>query len=101
VGGPSVNATIPASGRVLVILTGELSASNNASTAFMSVSLDNSVALDTNSLRVTGANPVRASVTVLLSNLTPGNVVTFTAVCKMIGSGTATFNARQITVVPA
>jgi hypothetical protein len=100
-GGPSVDAVIPASGKVLVILTGELSGSNNTSTAFMSVSLDNSVALDTNSLRVTGANPVRASVTVLISGLTPGLTVHFAAVCKMIGSGTATFNARQITVIPA
>jgi len=86
---------------VLVILTGELSGSNTNTTAFMSVSLDASVALDTNSLRVTGANPVRASVTVLISGLTPGITVNFAAVCKMIGSGVATFNARQITVIPA
>jgi hypothetical protein len=84
---------------VLVILTGELSGSNTGSTAFMSVSIDNSAALDTNSLRVTGANPVRASVTVLLAGLIPGSH-TFTAVYKMIGNGTATFNARQITVIP-
>ena len=66
----------------------------------MSVSLDNSVALDTNSLRVTGNDPVRASVMVLISGLTPGLTVNFTAVYKKIGSG-ATFNARQITVIPA
>jgi hypothetical protein len=84
-----------------VILTGELSGSNTGTTAFMSVSLDNSVALDTNSLRVTGANPVRASVTVLIGGLTPGLSVNFRAVYKMIGNGTAIFNARQITVIPA
>jgi len=66
----------------------------------MSVSLDNSIALDANSLRVTGNNPVRASVTLLLTGLTPGINITFRAVYKMIGSGTATFNARQITVIP-
>lgn len=66
----------------------------------MSVSLDGSIALDTNSLRVTGASPVRASVTVLISGLIAGHV-TFTAVCTMTGNGTATFNARQITVIPA
>jgi len=100
-GGPSADLVIPASGKVLVILTGELSGSNTGTTAFMSVSLDNSVALDTNSLRVTGANPVRASVTVLIGGLTPGLTVNFRAVYKMIGNGTAIFNARQITVIPA
>ena len=101
-GGPSVNAVIPASGKVLVILTGELSAGTffTNSTAFMSVSLDGSVALDTNSLRVTGPNPVRASVTVLITGLTPGLNVNFAAVYKLSGSGNATFNARQITVIP-
>jgi hypothetical protein len=100
--GPKVQAVIPASGRVLVVLTGELSTSNlfRTSSAFMSVSLDGSVALDTNSLRVSGNNPVRASVTLLLTGLTPGNTVTFEAVYKLVGSGTATFNARQITVIP-
>jgi hypothetical protein len=87
---------------VIVILTGELSAGTffTNSTAFMSVSLNNSVALDTNSLRVTGPNPVRSSVTVLIGGLTPGANVTFTAVYKLNGSGNATFNARQITVLP-
>jgi hypothetical protein len=100
-GGPSVDAVIPASGRVLVILTGELSAGTIFnSTAFMSVSLDGSVALDTNSLRVTGSNPVRASVTLLLTGLTPGLTVNFAAVYKNNGSGSATFNARQIIVIP-
>jgi hypothetical protein len=98
--GPQVQAVIPASGRVIVVLTGELSTSRNNSAAFMSVSLDNSVALDTNSLRVTGTSPVRASITLLLTGLTPGNTVTFGAVYKLVGSGTATFNARQITVIP-
>ena len=96
-----MSAVIPASGQVLVILTGELAPAAGNSTAFMSVSLDNSVALDTNSLRVTGQDPVRASVTVLIAGLTPGTLSHFTAVYKLIGNGTATFNARQITVIPA
>ena len=80
-----MTAVVPASGNLLVILTAELSgpANNDAnSTAFMSVSLNNSVALDANSLRVTGDNPVRASITVLITNLTPGATITFTAVYK-------------------
>ncbi len=93
-----------------MILTGELSGTsasngNPTSTAFMSVSLNGSVALDANALRVTGENPVRASITVLITNLTPGTPVTFTAVYKDIpisgGIFTATFNARQIIVIPA
>jgi hypothetical protein len=88
---------------VLVILTGELSTNNGNATAFMSVSLDGSVALDTNSLRVEGTNLVRSSVMLLLTGLTPGLSVNFAAVYKVaggIGSPTATFNARQITVLP-
>ncbi len=37
----------------------------------------------------------------LITNLTPGTPITFTAVYKLIGNGTATFNARQIIVIPA
>ncbi len=94
---------------MLVILTAEVSGSsapNNdpESTGFMSVSLNNSVALDANSLRVTGAAPVRASITVLITDLTPGVTITFRAVYKNIdlggASGSATFNARQIIVIP-
>ena len=95
-----------------MILTAEASGTsanngNATSTAFMSVSLNGSIAFDANSLRVTGEYPVRASITVLITNLTPGNVITFTAVYKNVtippGSGTvtATFNARQIIVIPA
>jgi hypothetical protein len=85
---------------VLVILTGELSGSNVNSIAYMSVSLDNSVALDTNSLRVEGTNVVRSSLMLLLTGLTPGLSVNFSAVYKLVGNGTAIFNARQITVLP-
>jgi hypothetical protein len=99
-GGPSVTVVIPASGQVILTLTGELSTNRQNSTAFMSVSLNGSFALDANSLRVTGPNPVRASITVLITALTPGETITFEAVYKLIGTGTATFNARQIIVYP-
>ena len=69
-GGRRWTQIIPASGKVLVILTGELSGSNTNTTAFMSVSISNSNAFDTNSLRVTGSDPVQASVTVLIAGLT-------------------------------
>ncbi len=103
---------VPASGKLLVILTAEVSGTSKSngdpqSTGFMSVSLNGSVALDANSLRVTGGNPVRASVTVLITNLTPGVTITFTSVYKsvpvagVVGAFFATFNARQIIVIPA
>jgi hypothetical protein len=98
--GPRVQAVVPASGQVILILTGELSTSRNNSAAFMSVSLNNSIALDANSLRVTGTAPVRSSITVLITNLTPGVTINFEAVYKLVGAGTATFNARQIIVIP-
>jgi hypothetical protein len=90
----------PASGQLILILTGELSTDRQNSTAFVSVALNNSVALDANSLRVTGPNPVRASITVLITGLTPGVPITFEARYKVIGGGSATFNARQIIVIP-
>jgi hypothetical protein len=101
VNGPRVTAVVPASGQVILILTGELSTNTflRNATAFMSVSLNGSVALDANSLRVTG-EPKRSSITVLITNLTPGASITFEAVYKVIGAGTATFNARQIIVIP-
>jgi hypothetical protein len=104
-GGPSVVQVVPESGRVLVTLTAEAHGSDSGnspcSTAFMSVSIDGSVALDTNSLRVTGGSTIiRASVTNLLAGLIPGPH-TFTAVYKNVGCATgSTFNARQIIVMP-
>jgi hypothetical protein len=62
--------------------------------------------LDANSLRVTGDVPVRASITVLITDLTPGVSITWEAVYKNVGIGTgncvgsARFNARQIIVIP-
>ena len=55
---------------------------------------------------MSGENPVRASITVLIADLTPGTSITFSAVYKSVtippgGTATATFNARQIIVIPA
>jgi hypothetical protein len=103
-GGPSVEAVVPASGQLIVILTAEASTAKSSDTAFMSVSLNGSIALDANSLRVTGSNPVRASITVLITNLTPGVTINFEAAYKVASASpsvaTATFNARQIIVIP-
>jgi len=109
--GPSVDAVVPASGQLILILTAEASGSSSSngdpcSTAFMSVALNNSVALDANSLRVTGDVPNRASITVLITGLTPGVSINFAARYKNIGlggraaCGPARFNARQIILIP-
>jgi hypothetical protein len=99
--GPSVTLTVPASGNVLVLLTAEITGSTGNAAGYMSVMIDGNqaTALDINSLRVAGNNAVRATATALLTNLSPGSH-TFTAVCKLVGSGTATFAARTITVIP-
>ena len=81
---------VPASGQLILILTAEASGSslsngNACSTAFMSVSLNDSVALDANSLRVTGDVPNRASITVLITGLTPGVTINFEARYKNVG----------------
>jgi len=100
-GGPYVNAVVPPSGTLLVILTAEISTSRLNSTAFMSVSLNNSIALDANSLRSSASDPVRSSITVLITGLTAvGSTIRFEAVYKVVGGGSATFNARQIIVMP-
>ncbi len=110
--GPDVNAVVPASGQLILILTAEASGSSASngdpcSTAYMSVALNNSVALDANSLRVTGNVPNRASITVLITGLTPGAAINFAARYKTVGiiggrasCGPARFNARQIIVIP-
>jgi hypothetical protein len=96
---------------VTLILTAEASGTSTSngtpcSTGFMSVSLNNSIALDANSLRVTGDVPIRSSITVLITNLTPGVSITWEAVYKNVSLGvgncvgSARFNARQIIVIP-
>jgi hypothetical protein len=97
-----VTVTIPASGKALVILTGQLFGSTGNSAAFMSVAVSGATtvaASDANSLRVAGNDAVRASATALITGLTPGSN-TFTAKYKQVGSGTATFSDRNIVVIP-
>jgi Collagen triple helix repeat (20 copies) len=98
-GGPEVTVTTGTT--ALVIVTAEVTGSTGNAAGFMSFMLDGvqQTALDMNSLRVAGNNPVRASATSLITGLTPGTHI-FTAMYKLVGSGTATFNARAITVIP-
>jgi hypothetical protein len=101
--GPSVAVTVPASGRVLVIVTAQISGSTGNAAGFMSVFIDGAVVLgvaDATSLRVAGNNAVRASATSLFTGLAPGTH-TFTAAYRLQGSGFATFAERNIVVIPA
>jgi hypothetical protein len=101
--GPTVTVTVPASGRVLVIVTAQINGSTGNAAGFMSVFIDGAVTLgvaDATSLRVAGNNAVRASATSLITGLTPGTH-TFTAAYRLAGTGTATFAERNIVVIPA
>ena len=97
-----MTVTVPAggSGKVLVIVTAQLFGVGGNATAAMSVSLDNGSAVDANAVMVTSNNdPFRASATSLFSGVAPGQR-TFTAVYKLIGSGSAHFLNRSIIVIP-
>jgi hypothetical protein len=112
--GPSATVVIPPSGQVQLTMTAEASGSsasngNACSTAFMSISLsghpslDPSIVLDANSLRVTGNVPNRASITVMITGMPVGATVTFEAWYKNVllsACGGARFNARQVVVTP-
>ena len=97
-----MTVTIPAggSGNVLVIATAQLFGVGGNATANMSVSLDGGVAVEANALKVTSNNdPFRASATSLFSGVAPGQR-TFTAVYRLDGSGSATFELRSLIVIP-
>jgi hypothetical protein len=96
-GGPSVTVTTDTV--ALVFLTAEITGSTGNAAGFMSVSVDGGPALDMNSLRVAGNDAVRATAESLITGLTPGSH-TFLAMYKLVGSGSVTFNARAITVIP-
>jgi hypothetical protein len=98
--GPSVTLTIPGT-QALVLLTAAVASNNAVGGGLMSVSVDGAPASDQDSLRVFGLAAFRATAATLITGLTPGSH-TFTAVYKVNppGPGTATFVARDITVVP-
>jgi hypothetical protein len=98
-----VTVTVPASGKVLVIVTAQVLGSTGNASGFMSVTVDGVTPLaveDSNSLRVAGNNAIRASATSLLTGLTPGSHI-FTSIYRLAGTGTATFSERNIVVIPA
>jgi hypothetical protein len=98
--GPTATLTVTGN-KALVILTAQISGSTGQTAGFMNVEVDGVLpSNDANSLRVFGNDPVRASSTALVTGLTPNVEHVFTAVYRNVGSGSSTFSARTITVIP-
>ena len=99
--GPAVTLNVTGT-QAIVILTAQMFGSTGQTAAFMSVSVTGATTIaasDANSYRVFGNDPIRASAAVLITGLTAGSN-TFTAVYRHVGSGSSTFGARTITVIP-
>lgn len=97
--GPSVTATVPASGNVLVTVTALITLNGSTSGA-MGFTAGGTAATDTQALIATSG--LQSSATYLVTGLTAGNQ-TFTAKYKRVGGGggsTATFANRHIVVTP-
>jgi hypothetical protein len=106
--GPAVSVTIPASGKALVILTGQLSNNGSGDQAFMGYAVSGVTtvaAADSRALMMrnyggstTPFISVQASATYLVSGLNAGSN-TFTAKYR-VDSSTGTFVNRNIIVIP-
>ena len=105
--GPSVTVTIGSNGQALLSMTAEMTNSTSGNYAEMSV-----VASGANTITI-GTNPYRLfaqatannqpdnkyTYTTLLTGLTPGST-TFKIQYRTITGGTASFQYRELTVVP-
>jgi hypothetical protein len=96
-GGPSVSATIGASGTAMVTITGAISPTAG-NTAFIGLSIDGGNASDTQSLAA-DTNFLQASATYVITGLSQGSH-TFAARYRVSGGGNAQFSNRGIIVVP-
>jgi hypothetical protein len=96
-GGPSVTATIGASGTAMVTITGAI-APTGGNTAYMSISVDGGNASDTQSLAA-DTNFLQASATYVITGLSAGSH-TFAARYRVSGGGNAQFSNRGLIVIP-
>jgi hypothetical protein len=99
---PSATVTVPASGKVLVIISGRVDPAASQ-TAFMSFTATGVTASDAFAIvREHGTSSatgfIQGSATYLLTGLTPGSN-TFALAYRGTG-GTSTFTNRQIVVIP-
>jgi hypothetical protein len=102
--GPSVVLTLPTgTTKALVILTAAANGSQGGSATFMSMSVTGGATTinpsDGNAFGVSGNDAIRASATVVLTGLSSGVPLTFTAKYR-VSSGTGTWATRDITVIP-
>lgn len=97
-GGPSVEVTVPASGRVIVISTARVISHNGQGYMIVTPGGNDARALVFYALNASGE--YRGSVTHVVSNL-PAGPLTFTAKYR-VGNpgGSVTFGDREITVIP-
>ena len=95
--GPSVTATIGASGTAMVTITGGITPTAG-NTAYMGVSIDNGAVSDTQALQV-DSNYMQASFTFVVNGLAVGDH-SFAARYRVKAGGNATFINRSIIVVP-
>jgi hypothetical protein len=95
--GPSVTATIGASGTAMVTITGAITPTNG-NTAYMGVSIDSGAVSDTQALGV-DTNFMQASFTFVVTGLAAGDH-SFGARYRVKAGGNAQFANRSIIVVP-
>ena len=101
--GPAVTLDVPASGKVLLVITAQQRSSAAAAYNYSSVAISgaNTEAASDDEALVNGqgvTHEVRASFSRVITGLTPGST-TFTMKYRAAG-GTSTFSKRRISVVP-
>ena len=98
-----MTATISASGSALVTVTTKMTNNSNSRYMYMGLSVDSSAATDDRAVILFSGNanpvPVQASATFYVSGLSAGSH-TFSARYYKTSGGTATFDNRQIAVIP-
>jgi hypothetical protein len=104
--GPSVMITTGVSGRVLLALTAGILNSTGSSLGYMSFTCSpnsgadcTSTGSDVTALNLLGNNRQKATASFVLQ-LTPNTTYTFTAVYKILGPGTVSFQNRSIWAAP-
>jgi hypothetical protein len=99
--GPAVTLVVPASGRVIVTVTGGMLNSTGSNPGYMAFAMsgaNTSTGNDSTALNLLGNGFQKASASFVLSGLTPGST-TFTAKYRTTG-GTETFQNRSIWAIP-
>ena len=102
--GPTVNVTVPASGRLLVSVTSAMLGNSGSTACFMSFAGTGTTvfaAVDADALIQAGGAQQRASAETVLSGLTPGAEV-LTAKYKVTGGGAAScaYSNRSMFTIP-